>query len=257
MMLLIVGRSGTGKDALARELAKYGLTQLKSHTTRAKRSEDEDTHVFITEEDAAAIPVKIAKTERNGHEYFATPEQVAKSDVYIVDPNGVFDMAEQCPNEVFRVAYIRADRLERRIHAVNRAEKPIQEEKIFEQREEDENSTFKEFEDIIQDGVSALPPNVTALYNIENDYEPATMADAAEFLINEKRLHENMLKVIDILIKHDFIEADAENPDMLKDVIERDGNTVSVTKKHYAEVLLSSQDAFDSVMRQYLRIVEL
>jgi hypothetical protein len=71
-MILIIGRSGSGKDFLARELAKNGLSQVKSYTTRPPRYEGEDTHIFISAEEASRTEGKIATTVINGYEYFAT-----------------------------------------------------------------------------------------------------------------------------------------------------------------------------------------
>ena len=71
-MILIIGRSGSGKDHLARELSKHGLKQVLSYTTRPPRRPDEDTHIFIKPEESCNYKDKIATTEIAGCEYFAT-----------------------------------------------------------------------------------------------------------------------------------------------------------------------------------------
>ena len=51
-IFLVMGESGSGKDTITKELSnKYGLKVLKSYTTRPKRYDDEDTHIFISEEE--------------------------------------------------------------------------------------------------------------------------------------------------------------------------------------------------------------
>ena len=51
-IVLIVGESGSGKSTICDELTKrYGLKQVKSYTTRPRRSEDEDGHTFISDEE--------------------------------------------------------------------------------------------------------------------------------------------------------------------------------------------------------------
>ena len=52
MKVLICGRTGTGKDTLQSILVNnYGWKCVKSYSTRAKRFEGEDSHIFISKED--------------------------------------------------------------------------------------------------------------------------------------------------------------------------------------------------------------
>ena len=51
-IVLIVGESGSGKSTICDELTKrYGLKQVESYTTRPRRSEDEDGHTFVSDEE--------------------------------------------------------------------------------------------------------------------------------------------------------------------------------------------------------------
>lgn len=87
--LLLVGKSGAGKDSVARKLtALYGLKQLKSFTTRPKRTPDEDCHTFVERLPTGHM---VAYTKFNGFEYCATQNQVEENDIYIIDPDGVVD----------------------------------------------------------------------------------------------------------------------------------------------------------------------
>ena len=91
--LLLVGKSGAGKDSVASELvARYGVKQLQSYTTRPKRSPEENCHIFVK-----CLPNEkmVAYTKFNGFEYCATERQVDENDVYIVDPDGVLYFMEQ------------------------------------------------------------------------------------------------------------------------------------------------------------------
>lgn len=108
-MILIVGRSGSGKDFLARELSRSGLKQVMSYTTRPPRRPDENTHIFIRPEESAAYQDKIATTEINGYEYFATKQQMKDNDIYIIDPHGLYELLDHCPDILFTVVYIQAD----------------------------------------------------------------------------------------------------------------------------------------------------
>lgn len=91
--LLLVGKSGAGKDSVARELSeRYGVNQLRSYTTRPKRNLMENCHIFLKQ-----LPNEkmVAYTKFNGFEYCATESQVEENDIYIVDPDGVLYFMEQ------------------------------------------------------------------------------------------------------------------------------------------------------------------
>lgn len=89
-LLLLIGPSGSGKTTIANRLEeKYGLTQIRSYTTRPKRSETEDNHTFITEEEFMILKNLMAYTEYNGYRYCATLKQIEDCDIYVVDVPGV------------------------------------------------------------------------------------------------------------------------------------------------------------------------
>ena len=132
MKTLIVGRTGSGKNTLQNILIKeYGWKGVKSYSTRKPRSEGEDTHIFISKEEAAAVPAedKVAITfHKNGDsldEYFATRQQVEEADCYIIDPKGVEMLTANMPEEDFQVIYVKAcDRATQKQKAVERADDP-------------------------------------------------------------------------------------------------------------------------------------
>lgn len=144
-MILIAGRSGSGKDLYARELEKLGLKGVKSYTTRPKRYETEDTHIFIDEEQSSYVHDKVATTVINGYEYFATRRQVDESDYYIIDPHGITELTANCPDVEFFIVYIYAERGTRLERAVSRgnAEK---ETAVFKNRDKSEQLQFSLFE---------------------------------------------------------------------------------------------------------------
>ena len=126
---------------------KYGFRQLKSYATRPKRGEDEDTHIFITKE--SVIEYKqdmVAYTKIGEYEYFATKEQVKDNDIYIVDPNGLYELKKNMPDEEFFVIYITLNRNEALQRALQRNPDNVNEEEIFLKREADEDEQFRDFE---------------------------------------------------------------------------------------------------------------
>lgn len=89
-LLLLVGPSGSGKSTVASMLElRNGWRQLRSYTTRPRRSMAEDGHIFITEEDFRVLKDLMAYTEYNGYRYGATRQQIDNSGIYVVDLPGV------------------------------------------------------------------------------------------------------------------------------------------------------------------------
>ena len=89
-IVLLVGKSGTGKTAICAELEEhFGWKQISSYTTRPKRSEEETGHTFVTEEEFDKLQNMCAYTKFANYRYCATQEQVDESDIYVIDPAGV------------------------------------------------------------------------------------------------------------------------------------------------------------------------
>ena len=146
-MICIVGRTGSGKDYLAKEFERFGYKILKSYTTRPKRYENEDTHIFISKEEANKIVDKMAVTEINGYEYFSTISQVKENDIYIIDPEGLKTLTKSVDNkEPIYVIYVFVDNNIRKEKAINRNSNTEQEIIVFNNRNDSENEQFTEFE---------------------------------------------------------------------------------------------------------------
>lgn len=89
---LIVGQSGAGKDSIVNkmcELKPDDYRKVISYTTRPKRYEDEDTHIFVTDEEYHKAKNIVAYTRFNNYRYWATQEQCEECNLYIIDPAGV------------------------------------------------------------------------------------------------------------------------------------------------------------------------
>ena len=88
-IILLCGKSGSGKTTIADQLEQHGLSVLQSYTTRPKRSPDETGHTFVTSDEFAQLKDICAFGKFGGYEYGATREQVNQSDVYIIDAPGI------------------------------------------------------------------------------------------------------------------------------------------------------------------------
>lgn len=111
VLLCVMGRTASGKDSLVNKLCeKAGLRQVISYTTRPRRENEGDTHIFTTTEtyeDMQEEGVVAAYTEIAGNFYWTTVDQLYENDVYIIDPIGVQTLRElNLPNLRLVTVYI-------------------------------------------------------------------------------------------------------------------------------------------------------
>lgn len=94
-LYFVIGMGGSGKDTFV-DIAcdTYGMTKVKSYTTRPRRSEDEDTHYFVTENDFWKKGC-VTHFHMNGYDYGATMEQLNEADFYVVDPFTAFALPKK------------------------------------------------------------------------------------------------------------------------------------------------------------------
>lgn len=92
MLFCVLGRSSSGKDSLVNKLCeKTGAKKLISYTTRPRRDGEEDSHIFLTEEEYEKMLADgqvAVDTNINGNYYWSTIKQLYEADVYIVDYTG-------------------------------------------------------------------------------------------------------------------------------------------------------------------------
>lgn len=92
-MILLVGKSGSGKDFL---VGLFSLRPVISRTTRPKRDYEIDgVHkIFITDRELDSYKKEdiVAYTVYDRHRYCALREDLNEKDVYVIDPPGVRSM---------------------------------------------------------------------------------------------------------------------------------------------------------------------
>lgn len=93
VLLCVMGRTSCGKDTLVNKLCdKMGLTAITSYTTRPRRDNEGNTHIFATQDVYEQMQTEgnvAAYTEIAGNYYWTTIDQLYEHSIYIIDPNGV------------------------------------------------------------------------------------------------------------------------------------------------------------------------
>lgn len=141
---LVVGKSGSGKNTLVKFFCdNHNCKEVISYTTRARRYNGEDTHIFITDNEFDKLNDLCAYTKFSHSRYGATSQQVDESDFYIIDPNGISYFYDHYTGQKEPVViYIECSAIRRFFRMLKRKDKLP---KIFERLINDKKE-FKDFE---------------------------------------------------------------------------------------------------------------
>lgn len=260
MKYLIVGRSCVGKSTLAQKLEVAGLKTVKSYTTRPKRDENDNDHIFITPDEAKTFTDRVANTTINGHEYFSTREQVNNSDIYIIDPIGVYELCKNMPDTEFALIYITAKSETSRTFALNRAENitdNANKDTVYDSRRKDEDAEFTDFEKRLAENKN-LPDNIVMTYQFENEFTQECITGYAAAILNQHAKHKHMEQLIKEMIDAGRMRVDNEKHIMYK-TTDDNGNSINATAdiEHFATIILGSNDNFLHFMQEWLELYNL
>lgn len=146
IVILVVGKTGSGKSSLIKKLCeRTNLTALQSYTTRPKRSESDNDHIFVSREEyfrakdngEIAIDGEIA-----GNYYYSTIEQLYSADLYTINPEALDRLLTMnLPNIRFVVAYISCPDKIREERAIKRGDDKHK----FRIRSHSERQEFRKF----------------------------------------------------------------------------------------------------------------
>ena len=146
VLLCVVGRTGSGKDTLVNKLCeRTGLKAINSYTTRPRRENEGNTHIFATREIYEQMQSEgnvAAYTEIANNAYWTTVNQLYENDVYIIDPHGIKTLKNlNLPNLRLVTVYINTPDKVREERALNMRK---DDKKLFRIRDISEAQQFRE-----------------------------------------------------------------------------------------------------------------
>lgn len=145
-LLCIMGKTACGKDSLVNKLTeRTGLKSITSYTTRPRRENEGDTHIFVNENDYSRMyeaGIVAAFTQIGAYKYWTTIDQLEDADLYIIDYEGVKTLkALSLPNIRLVTIFINTPDDIREERALNkRKDNKI----VFRKRSLDEAAQFRE-----------------------------------------------------------------------------------------------------------------
>lgn len=124
VLLCILGQTASGKDFLTNKLCeRTGWTAITSYTTRERRVNEKETHIFSTEADYEQMKADgniAAYTNIDGNYYWTTVDQLYENDIYIIDFTGLKTLKElNLPNLRLVSVYINVPDAIRKERAIN------------------------------------------------------------------------------------------------------------------------------------------
>lgn len=269
MKFLIVGRTASGKDSLKAYLeSRYGWKFVKSYTTRPKRTPDEDTHIFISHEEAARIPqtdkvaITFIKNEtETPDEYFATRQQIDEADGYIIDPKGIEVLLKNMPDECFEIIYLQACSEElREAAAIDRAKDKKKAKQSFIKRNDDEDEQFTQFEDNFQNGHFG-GDNCQQLTVYQNDYTDKWLEQTAFRINTIKTIYHKLHPLVDDMIAQKQLETTEDDKILLTRALPNDDPNdkddyryvdVPLTKEQFIQSLYTDPEGLSTIVLQWI-----
>ena len=125
VLICIMGKTASGKDTLANRLCeRTGLRQIISYTTRERRVNEGDTHIFISNDEYQALEDSgqiAAFTQIGPYKYCCTINQLYENDIYVIDPVGIKHLREMnLPNLRLVTVYVNTPDDVRKERALNK-----------------------------------------------------------------------------------------------------------------------------------------
>lgn len=143
-LILIIGRTCSGKDTFARCLENLGLEGVVSSTTRERRPREGNTHRFVSFDTAKKeIADAVATTGIDRNIYYTRKQDILNKDFYVIDFIGAKELVFRMPDVDFEIVNIQCSEKDRRKRYIKRNNCTKEE---FEKRNTSESEQFDTFE---------------------------------------------------------------------------------------------------------------
>lgn len=257
---LLLARIESGKHEFMKQLEKDGFIIAKSHTSRERIDENDNSHYFTN---TSEIPEseKLFKAFHNGNEYFYTKEEIDKADVINIDPENVSNICNAYPDIAFRFLYIAAPNEQRLIAAMQNAEDKITAEEDFIQLCEEENAAFIEFEDTILKG--EIPQNIKNMvlgHIINHSFdENSDIYKWSDGLHDSLRQHNRLMIILNELADNQNLERDENILGNVMMAINKNDNIImqSIPLSIFAEYVVSETEGMARIMSAWLKLKDI
>lgn len=247
MKLLIAGRTGSGKDALRRELEAHGMAFVRSTTDRPRRENEDDTHTFLTASEMDALwETAVCRTTIAGYRYATAADDLRVADAYLVDRQGIYDVCEALPDEAIVLVYIQAPEDARRHMLAVRGDAA----ETRDAREHAEKEDFARLEDEIL--MHELPGQVAVTIKMTNDYNPTTLEVWAEEIMGTWRAYRQLVGIVQTSRAIGTLRG-PDDADLIE-IHYQDGTWRLLSPEIVAAELLSNEAAFRDVVVGWLGI---
>lgn len=146
VVILVVGKTSSGKSSLIKKLCeRTNLNALQSYTTRQKRSDADNDHIFTNVDDyfmAKANDEVAVDAEIAGNYYYSTVDQLYNADLYTINPEAIDRLfGLDLPNLRFVTVYISCPDKIREDRALKRGD----DKRKYRTRELAERQEFRKF----------------------------------------------------------------------------------------------------------------
>lgn len=246
-MLLILGKTCSGKDTFAKELDKLGYKPVISRTTRKKRNKDDNKYIFVSKEQAEREKEKaIAYTEIGDNVYYVLEEDLFSKDYYIIDYKGFLKLEESFSNTDFDIVYLTADEEKRKERFIKRGGTVEQ----FCKRNIAEKEQFKDFIAITQSR-DLENHNIRFLTFLDNNFDNNFESFAKE-VDNTLTWFENIGVIIDFMIEKDHLSVNSDRKIRVYYTENNEEKVRYVSKGNFARILQHDNNGFRYVLDDIL-----
>lgn len=165
-LYVIVGKSGSGKSALAKALnRKYGYAIAESYTDRPKRFMAEQGHIFMSKDEFSALKGLIAVRKKEDGRYGLTHDMLDRSDLVILDPAGTKEVLDTYHTRPVHVIGLHAD-FKARLRRMLRRGDEVKEVSLRNAMDDADYMSYEDFCDVVLNNGTAREKEDSDMDNI-------------------------------------------------------------------------------------------